>query len=156
MKNIVAEEIMSRDLTSVMSEDRVVDALHIIYSHRLSGLPVIDEDWSLVGYLSESDILKPTIPTYLEILAQNTFLGNEENLLFQRFGAMKDDLVKDIMHHDPVSVSPETDIMTVADLMLRKQIKRLPVVDGSKLVGVIERAAFCEFLMEGGDGFETN
>ena len=55
-------------------------------SHSLSGLPVIDENWELVGYLSESDILKPTIPTYLEILAQSSFFGEEENLLFQRFG----------------------------------------------------------------------
>lgn len=150
MNTIVAEDIMSRDLTAVMEDDRLLDALHVLYSHSLSGLPVIDENWELVGYLSESDILKPTIPTYLEILAQSSFFGGEENLLFQRFGAMKDDLVRDIMHKEPVFVSPQTNIMTVADLMLRKQIKRLPVVESSKLVGVIERGAFCEFLMEGG------
>ncbi|SMG09748.1 CBS domain-containing protein [Dethiosulfovibrio salsuginis] len=150
MKNFVAEDIMSRDLTAMMEDDRLLDAIHVLYSHSLSGLPVIDEDWRLVGYLSESDILRPTIPTYLEILAQSSFLGNEENILFQRFGAMKDSQVRDIMHKEPVFVSPQTNIMTVADLMLRKQIKRLPVVDSSKLVGVIERGAFCEFLMEGG------
>ncbi|MCF4113583.1 MULTISPECIES: CBS domain-containing protein [Dethiosulfovibrio] len=150
MKTIVAEDIMSRDLTAVMSQDRVFDAIHVLYSHGLSGLPVIDDDWRLVGYLSESDILKPTIPTYLEILAQSTFFGNEENLLFQRFGAMKNDLVKDFMQKDPVFVSPDTSIMTVADMMLRKKFKRLPVTEEGKLIGIIDRGAFCEFLMEGG------
>jgi len=38
--------------------------------------------------------------------------------------------------------------MTVADLMLRKKIKRLPVVERGKLVGIIDRGTFCEFLME--------
>ncbi|MCF4150431.1 CBS domain-containing protein [Dethiosulfovibrio sp. F2B] len=150
MKTIVAEDIMSRDLTAVMSQDRVFDAIHVLYSHGLSGLPVIDDDWRLVGYLSESDILKPTIPTYLEILAQSTFFGNEENLLFQRFGAMKNDLVQDFMQKDPVFVSSDTSIMTVADMMLRKKFKRLPVTEEGRLIGIIDRGAFCEFLMEGG------
>ncbi|PIE55095.1 MAG: CBS domain-containing protein [Dethiosulfovibrio peptidovorans] len=148
--SVIAREIMSRDLTAVSPEDRLLNALHILYSHGLAGVPVIDDSWALVGYLSESDILKPTIPTYLEVLAQSTFLGNDGNLLFQRFGAMKDDPVETVMQKDPVSVFPESSIMTVADLMLRKKIKRLPVVDGGKLVGVIDRGAFCEFLMEGG------
>lgn len=48
MKTIIAEDIMSRDLTAVMSQDRVFDAIHVLYSHGLSGLPVIDDDggWS--------------------------------------------------------------------------------------------------------------
>lgn len=153
MKSIVAEKIMSRDLTALMESDRVLDGLHVLYSHGLSGLPVIDEEWSLVGYLSESDILKSTIPTYLEILAQSTFLGEEENLLFQRFGAMKEDPICKYMQKEPISVLLSTSIMTVADLMLRKKIKRLPVTDGKKLVGIIDRGAFCEFLMEGKEDF---
>jgi CBS domain-containing protein len=62
--------------------------------------------------------------------------------------------VKDLMTKDPVYVTPEASLMTVADLMLRKKIKRLPVVQDGKLVGIIDRGAFFEFIMEG-DLYET-
>ena len=52
------------------------------------------------------------------------------------------------MTKNPYSVPPSASLMTVADLMLRKKIKRLPVVEGIKLIGIINREAFCEYVME--------
>ena len=53
-----AKDIMNFDLTSVLEDDLVQDAIHVLYSHNLQGIPVLDEDWNLVGFLSESDVLK--------------------------------------------------------------------------------------------------
>ncbi len=52
------------------------------------------------------------------------------------------------MTKSPVFVDSSASLMTVADLMLRKKIKRLPVVENNKLIGIINRDAFCEFVME--------
>lgn len=139
---------MHRDLTAVMEEDSIQDAVHILYSHNLSGLPVVREGWELVGYLSESDILQAAIPTYLEILAQSSFLNNGEIHLVDRFKNLGKRLVRDFMTKDPFYVEPSASLMTVADLMLRKSIKRLPVVENDKFIGIINREAFCEFVME--------
>ncbi|MDD2205884.1 MAG: CBS domain-containing protein [Aminobacterium sp.] len=146
--NTCARELMHRDLTAVMEEDSIQDAVHILYSHNLSGLPVVREDWELVGYLSESDILQAAIPTYLEILAQSSFLNNGEIHLVDRFKNLGKRLVRDFMTKDPFYVEPSASLMTVADLMLRKSIKRLPVVENDKFIGIINREAFCEFVME--------
>lgn len=146
--NTKAHTLMQRDLTAVMENDLIHDAVHILYSHNLSGIPVIREDWILVGYLSESDVLKAALPTYLEVLAQSSFLNNEEYSLLERFKTLGNAKVNEFMNPEPISVEPAASLMTVADLMLRKKVKRLPVVENCKLVGIIDRGAFCEFLME--------
>ena len=143
-----AKDIMEMDLTSVMENDLVHDAVHVLYSHNLQEIPVLDEDWNLVGFFSESDVLKAAVPTYLEVLAKSSFLEEEENVLLSRFKSFGKKKVKDFMNSEPKFVELDTDLMTVTDMMLRKSVKRLPVVENGKLAGIINREAFCEFLME--------
>lgn len=140
---------MQRDLTSVLENDWIQDTVHTLYSHNVSGLPVVDEEWSLIGYISESDILKAAVPTYLEVLAQSTFLdGDDECYLVRKFAAIGKSPVREFMNKEPVFVGPDTGLMTVADIMLRRGIKRIPVLDEGKLIGIIDRESFCEYLME--------
>ncbi|HCA41484.1 MAG TPA: CBS domain-containing protein [Aminobacterium sp.] len=146
--NTFARELMHKDLAAVMEEDSILDVVRILYSHNISGIPVVREDWELIGYISETDILKAAVPTYLEVLAQSSFLDNGEIRLVDRFKNLGKKTVKDFMTKSPVFVDSSASLMTVADLMLRKKIKRLPVVENNKLIGIINRDAFCEFVME--------
>lgn len=147
MKDL-ASQLMHPDLTAVMESDLVHDAVHIIYSHNITGLPVIREDWKLVGFISESDILKAAVPTYLEVLAQSSFLADEEGAFLKRFVELGDTTVAEYMNPEPISLEPTASLMSVADLMLRKKIKRIPITEDGRLIGIIDRGAFCEFLME--------
>ncbi|MEA3507911.1 MAG: CBS domain-containing protein, partial [Synergistota bacterium] len=101
---VSAEQLMHRDLTSVSEDDLVQEAVHVLYSQRLSGLPVIRGDWRLVGYLSEKDVLQAASPTYLEILAQSSFLDDTEGNLLERLKKIGDYPVRDFMNADPVFV----------------------------------------------------
>lgn len=150
-----AEQLMHRDLSAVSEDDLVIDAVHLLYSQRLSGIPVVRDDWVLVGYLSEKDILRGATPTYLEVLAKSSFLDDAEGDLIERLKNIGRLAVRDLMNKDPIFVRPSESLMTVVDIMLRKGLKRLPVVEGKKLIGVIDRGAFCEFMMEG-DEFHGN
>jgi CBS domain-containing protein len=146
---INAGMLMNKDLTAVSEDDLIQDAVHVLYSQRLAGVPVVSEDWKLVGYLSERDILQGAVPTFLEIVAHSSFLDNCEGDLVQRLRGIGKQTVSDYMTREPVFVEPAASFMTVADLMLRKKIKRLPVAEEGKLIGIIDRGAFCEFMMEG-------
>ncbi len=146
---IRARHLMQRDLTAVSETDLIQDALHVLYSQRITGVPVVREDWVLVGFLSESDILKAVVPSYLEVLAQSTFLDDTEGNLIERLHRVGHSTVSEFMTPQALFVEPDSSLMTVADLMLRKKIKRLPVIDHGRLVGVIDRGAFCDFMMEG-------
>lgn len=150
-----AEQLMHRDLSAVSEDDLVIDAVHLLYSQRLSGIPVVRDDWVLVGYLSEKDILRGATPSYLEVLAKSSFLDDAEGDLIERLKNIGRLAVRDLMNKDPIFVRPSESLMTVVDIMLRKGLKRLPVVEGKKLIGVIDRGAFCEFMMEG-DEFHGN
>ncbi|HOO62530.1 MAG TPA: CBS domain-containing protein [Synergistaceae bacterium] len=144
-----ASKLMVRDLTAVSPEDRILDAVRVLYSHRLPGVPVIDDDWRLVGYLAQSDILEAAVPTFLEVLSQTSFLDDSEGNLLQRLQLLGRHKVQDYMRGEPlVMVDPYASLMTVADLMLRKGVERLPVVEEGRFLGIIDRASFCEFMME--------
>jgi len=146
--NTSAVKLMVRDLTAVSPEDRVLDAVRILYSHRLPGVPVIDDDWQLVGYLAQSDILEAAVPTFLEVLSQTSFLDDTEGNLLQRLQLLGRCKVREYMRSDPPRVDPGASLMTVADLMLRKGVERLPVAENGRFLGIIDRGSFCEFMME--------
>lgn len=148
--NSQAHELMHKDLTAVAENDRVEDALHVLYNQRLTGLPVVKDDWVLVGFLSETDILQAAFPTYLEFLAQSTFLDSSEGNLVDRLSSVANRTVGELMNIHPFFVEPTASLVTVADMMIRKRIKRLPVVENGRLVGIIDRGAFFEHMMEKG------
>ncbi len=148
---ITALDLMQKDLTALSKEDFIIDAVKMFYIHKVTGLPVIEGNWYLVGFISESDIIKAALPTYLEIITSSAFLDKEGELgLFDKIHGIGFRKVEDFMAKEVVYVEPSASLMSVADLMIRKRIKRLPVVQNGKLMGIIDRSAFCEFLMEGG------
>lgn len=148
---VTADQLMKRDLTAVIAGDTIEDAMHVLHSHRLSGVPVVDEQWRLVGFLSESDILHSMLPSYLEILAQDFFLYDEHELLTKKFLQICTSLVRDYMQTHCQTVQTTTNIMNVIDVILRLKVKRLPVLDGRFLVGIIDSSDLCEYLMNSGD-----
>jgi CBS domain-containing protein len=148
---VTAEQLMKRDLTAVQADDTVEEAMSVLHSHGLSGVPVVDVQWHLVGFLSESDIIRSTLPSYLEVLAQDSFLYGEQELLARKFAEIRGRKVKDYMQPHCRTVQTSTNIMNVADLMLRLRVKRLPVLENRVLVGIIDRADLCEYLMNTGE-----
>ncbi|SDY03810.1 CBS domain-containing protein [Acetomicrobium thermoterrenum DSM 13490] len=148
---IKAQEVMQKDLTVLSKDDLVIDAVKMFYIHKVTGVPVVEGNWYLVGFISESDILKAALPTYLETITSSTFLSNNGELsLFDKIHDIGLRRVEEFMTREVISVDPSASLMSVADLMIRKRIKRLPVAKDGKYIGIIDRSAFCEFLMEGG------
>jgi CBS domain-containing protein len=143
------EDLMERDLTVVMEYSTINEAIDIFYSHSVAGLPVVNADWRLVGFLSETDILRAATPSYLEVLTQNAFLSEEEEEFIRQLENLGHLTVKDYMTKSPVAVEPYVSMMAVADLMIRKHFRRLPVVEDGVLVGIIDRKTLWNFMLEG-------
>jgi CBS domain-containing protein len=133
-------DIMTRDPVSIGPDGSVRDAIRLMLEHRISGLPVVDTAGTLVGILTEGDLMRRGETgtarhrrPWLEFL-----LGP---------GRLAEDYVKthgrrieEIMTRDVVSVRSDTPIDDVVDLMERRHVKRLPVLDGDRLAGIVSRA----------------
>lgn len=151
---VTAETIMRRDLTAVQVDDTVESAMHVLHSHSLSGVPVVDDMWHIKGFLSEFDVLRSALPSYMEILGQDAFLYGEHRILERKFEEVRNARVSGFMQPECRTVQMSTSVMSIADIMLRLQVKRLPVVDGDLLVGVIDRSDLCEYLLTSGERHE--
>jgi len=123
-----AEDYMVKELVTVRPETDAYDAIGLLLKHRISGMPVVDEAGNLVGILSERDCLK--------------------TLLEAQYHNLPTALVKDLMSTETTTITPDTDILKVADLFLNERFRRLPVVDKGRLVGQISRRDVLRAIQE--------
>ncbi|MCU0495482.1 MAG: CBS domain-containing protein [Chloroflexaceae bacterium] len=106
-----ASEIMTRDVMTVWEGSTVEDAARLMARHRISGLPVVNQQSMLVGLISEHDLISKT--------------GH---------------LVSEIMTRGVISVAPDTEVEQISHLLTNQRIRRVPVVDHGKVVGVVSRS----------------
>ncbi|HAK88996.1 MAG: hypothetical protein A2077_01355 [Nitrospirae bacterium GWC2_46_6] len=108
----------------------------------VKGLPVLDKNGTLMGMLSMGDILKAVFPSYMSMmdLGEFTWDGMVESMAKKVSGKK----VEALMTEPVVTVDEDASLMECVDHMIKKNVKRLPVLDGSgRVVGMIyERDVF--------------
>jgi CBS domain-containing protein len=144
-----AQDIMARDVLTVMPSTRINVALDLMLQRKISGLPVLNEDGKLVGILTEGDLLRRS-ETGTEDRHRSkllTFLigpGKEADEFVQANSRK----VEDLMTPSVLSVSEGATLDEVVALMEKKRIRRVPVVRKGKLVGIISRADLLRALAQ--------
>ena len=136
-----ASDIMTTDVIIVRPNASIFEAATLLTEHHISGIPVVDDGGAVVGMLSEGDLLhrmetgtgKPQRSWFGEFLHSTRKLAGE----YLKENAVK---VNDVMTGNVVSVSPSTPLSEIADILERLHIKRVPVLDQGKLVGIVSRA----------------
>ena len=142
-----AHQIMTKPVATVAPDATIVDAANIMLDRHISGLPVVDASGKLVGIVSEGDFIRRReIGTgrrhgrWLKFL-----LGRSESAW--DFVHENGRRIAEVMTPSPITVTEGTTLAEIADLMERRQIKRLPVLRGDKIVGMISRANVADFLV---------
>ena len=111
---MIARDIMTRKVVTIHPEASAQDVAQLLDQKRISGVPVVDADGMIIGIITEADIISKV---------------NREGLC-----------VADIMSHNIVAVSEETPVSEIAALLTERNIKRVPVIQNGKLVGIVSRA----------------
>jgi CBS domain-containing protein len=134
-----AMDVMQRELVTTTAEASIDDAARLMVAHHISGVPVVDASGALLGILSEGDLLRRTelgteakVPAWIGWLAGQGRAARE----YVRENARK---VGEIMTTPAISVAPQTELAEVVALMESRRIKRVPVVEDSRLVGMLTR-----------------
>jgi len=131
---------MTSPVVSIAPDTPVLQAVRIMLQRHISGLPVIDKDGRLIGIVTEGDFLRRAEtgtqrkrPRWLEYLVGPGRLADE----YTRSHGRK---VEEIMTAEPLTVTEDAPLDEVVKVMEKRRIKRLPVVRGTEVVGIVTRA----------------
>jgi CBS domain-containing protein len=107
-----AREIMTRDVISILDEATVEDAARILAHNRISGLPVVNDLGMLLGLVTEHD------------------------LMIAKPGGR----VSEVMTRSLITAGPDTEVEEIQHLLTNQRIRRVPVVQDGKVVGIVSRS----------------
>jgi CBS domain-containing protein len=141
-----ASDVMTSNVISVSPDMTVREVAQIFVDNGISGAPVVDPDGHVAGMISEGDLLRRSeIGT--EARPRTSWLdlwsASHEARDYIKTHAMK---VRDVMTTDVVTVEPDTSLGEVAGLLETRRIKRVPVTNAGRLVGIVSRANLVQAL----------
>jgi CBS domain-containing protein len=141
------KEVMTKEVKSLLPQMTVKEAVDLFFDMDIGGLPVIDKGNKLVGIITEKDILKNILPSYLNNVGKFTYEENPKGIKNKIIDLARLK-VSDIMLKDVITVNEETTLCEVAHIMLIQKLRRIPVLDkDNKVVGVVARQDILKGLM---------
>jgi CBS domain-containing protein len=134
-----ASDSMTRNVVTVRRGVSIAEAIRLMLGNRVSGLPVLDDEDKVVGILTEGDLLRRSEteterhrPRWLEFLMGPGRIAGE-------YVGTHGRKVEEIMTSDLVSVTEDTPLDEIVQLMERRRIKQVPVLAGELLLGIVSR-----------------
>jgi CBS domain-containing protein len=135
-----AKDVMTQHVITVAPDASILQALQLMLQQKISGLPVVDASGNLVGIVTEGDFLRRSETgterkrsRWVEFLLGPGTLAKD----YVQSHARK---IDEVMTADVATIAEDSDLDEVVALMERRRIKRLPVVRGNRLVGIVSRA----------------
>jgi len=122
---VSAKDIMATELVTIGEDATIKEVIRILVKHKVTGLPVVSDDMTLLGMVTEKDILK---------------------MLYYRESVKS---VGDLMTTDVTWFDENTDLMKIFEGLVENNFRRVPILSEGKLVGIISRGDVIRFLSEG-------
>jgi CBS domain-containing protein len=146
--HLTVRDIMHRDIVTVSPDETLKDVANKLYRHKVSGMPVVDEEGRPIGMISERHLIKAALPNYQSMVENRTATPEIEP--FDDLLRREDEIrAKDIMTTRLFLTTEDTPIVEVAAQMLFRNIRRVPVVENGKLIGLILRRDIVSKVIRG-------
>ncbi|MBT4864808.1 MAG: CBS domain-containing protein [Planctomycetaceae bacterium] len=115
-KMTTAREVMRQDVITLSPDDTAGDAIRLLLNNSISGAPVVDNEGHIVGLVSEYELLQVVYDRLLATVPVSEFMTREV-----------------------ISYGPDTTIIEVAGMFMAARIRRIPIVEDGKLIGLLSR-----------------
>ncbi|PKN00075.1 MAG: hypothetical protein CVU78_02985 [Elusimicrobia bacterium HGW-Elusimicrobia-2] len=123
---ITAYDVMKKDVITVSPDTPLQDAVDLLVEMRITGMPVVEQDGSIAGIISEKDMID---------------YASKSNIKTAR--------VRDAMSTKATVFSPDTDIHIIAGVLSKGKFRRVPIAENGKLVGIVSRRDIMHILTSG-------
>lgn len=141
-----AHQIMSRHVVTVGVDASVADAIATMLEHRIGGLPVVDALGRLVGIVSEGDFIRRAeIGTERKRGRWLTLLAGTDRIAID-FTRSHGRRIGEIMTANPITISQDTPLQEIVAIMEAHNVKRLPVVSGDIVIGMVTQTDFLQAI----------
>jgi len=122
-----ARDIMTKDVISVKRQTPIYEAVELLVKNKITGIPVVEDDMTLVGILTEKDVLR-------------LFYADEQE---------KNKTVSDFMTRPAVHYKENDSLQSICDFMMINYFRRVPVTSKKgKVVGIISRPDVIEYILQ--------
>ena len=149
----MARDVMDTRLHTLKAQMTVAEAVALFHRAReesgrwVFGMLVVDHEERLVGMLSVYDIFLLLRPKHTHIWGEMADL-DLTGLLKAACDRAQTILVGDIMTTDLITITPDTHLLLIIDIMIKKHVRRLPVLDGGRVVGMVYLSRVFDYLLE--------
>jgi CBS domain-containing protein len=123
---VQAKDIMTKRLMTIRPQAKIIEVIKLMVDHRVTGLPVVNDDMDLLGMVTEKDILKI--------------------LLYEK--DIKSRTASDLMTTEITSFNEDENLMPILKSLVENNFRRVPILSDEKLVGIISRRDIMNFLSE--------
>ena len=121
-----AKDIMIKEVVCIKKDIPVIDAIRLMAGNNITGIPVVEDDMTLLGILSERDVLR----------------------LFHTYDDEKDRTISDFMTQPAVYFEEDELLLDVCYCLRDNNIRRVPVTSNGKVVGVISRSDILKCILQ--------
>lgn len=132
---MIVSQIMNRNLKTVSPETPMASVVADMCLYRISGMPVVEGEDRLIGFVAEKDVLHHLFPSLED--SMNTMNVVDFVAMEGHYKATMSLTVADLMTRKAISVSPDLPILKATSIMVRHRFRRIPVAEDGKLVGML-------------------
>lgn len=144
----LVKELMTRSLLTVTPDTTVKDVILLLLRHRITGAPVVRDDGTMLGMITESDLVyRIKLPEFKDLLHQVGAYCDPRPLI-GKFRKICGSTVKEVMNTHVVSIAENATLGELVDLTVESDLNPIPVMRGKRLVGIVSRSDIMKVLVE--------
>ena len=146
-------DIMTTEVVTVKRETSVNQVAQVMGARDISGVPVVDEANHVVGIITELDLIvrntRLEMPRFIEVMDWGRIPLERPRHAQERLRHMLGTQAVDIMTEKVVTIHPDAPVEDLAELMVKRRVNPVPVVDAAgKLIGIVSRADLVDMMAE--------
>ncbi len=147
-KDLMVRDVMRYDVATVTADDSLKEVANRMFRHKLSALAVVGPKQNLIGVITDRDLIRAALPDYKSLIQNLNYSLEVEP--FEELLKQQDKIrVSQLYDTKFETATPDTRIVEVAAMMIFKDLRRVFVVEGEKLVGVLLRKDIVNMIIRG-------